>query len=132
VRAGEINFYDLREVLATGVRLSRTKEPVDLYARFTMHAMDEVGRDNVLRLAAMALRRGGLLFLEFRTPDDAERPHVFGNHRRYYLAPEDVVGQIVAAGGHVVAREEGTGLAPLDGEDPAVCRIVASWSTAGS
>ena len=90
--------------------------------------MDEVGRDNVVRLASMALRRGGLLFLEFRTPEDASRPHAFGNHRRYYLAPDDVVARIEAAGGRVVAREEGTGLAPIEGEDPVVCRLVASWS----
>jgi hypothetical protein len=126
--AAPLNLYDLREVLSFGLRLSRTPAPVDLYARFTMHALDHVGRRNVLRLASMALRRGGLLFLEFRTGQDAQRPHVFGEHRRYYLAPATVVKQIEAAGGRVVAQEQGTGLAPLKGEDPYVCRIVASWS----
>src|SRR6185503_6672995 len=34
-----LNLYDSREVLALGARLSREEEPVDLYARFTMHAL---------------------------------------------------------------------------------------------
>ena len=128
LEAAPLNLYDLREVLSYGVRLSRTEQPVDLYARFTMHALDHVGRRNVLRLASMALRRGGLLFLEFRTGQDSNRPHVFGEHRRYYVGPATMVRQIESAGGRVIAQEQGTGLARLKGEDPYVCRIVATWS----
>ncbi len=123
-----VNLYDLREVLSLGARLAREETPVDLYARFTMHALNYPGRHNVLRLAGMALRSGGLLFLEFRTPRDRDRPHAFGEHARRYLGPGAVVSQIEAAGGRVVFRTEGTGLAPFKDEDPHVCRIVATWS----
>ncbi len=123
-----MNLYDAREVLALGTRLSRAPEPVDLYARFTMHALDHVGRRNVLRLASMSLRRGGLLFLEFRTGQDGSRSETVGPRRRYLLAPAVVVRQIEAAGGRVVRLEKGRGLAKLKGDDPHVCRIVASWS----
>jgi hypothetical protein len=123
-----VNLYDLREVLALGTRLARQDPPVDLYARFTMHALNYHGRRNVLRLASMALRSGGLLFLEFRTPRDRARPHAFEGHARRYLTPARVVSQIEAAGGRVLSRTEGTGLAPFEDEDAYVCRIVATWS----
>lgn len=123
-----VNLYDTRAVLTLGARLSRTEEPVDVYVRFTLHALEATGRENVLRLASMALRRGGLLFLEFRTERDRWRTHVFDDHARRYLDPDQVVAQIEAAGGRVVHREEGLDLAPFEDENPHICRIVASWS----
>jgi hypothetical protein len=124
-----INLYDAREVLALGVRLSRLDEPADLYARFVLHALEDLGREHLWRLASMALRRGGHLFLEFRTDQDRQLPHVFQQQGRRYLAPEAVVAEIEARGGRVVHQEAGTGLAPFRTEDPHVCRIVATWAS---
>ncbi len=123
-----VNLYDAREVLALGVRLSRLDEPADLYGRFLLHALEDLGREHLWRLASMALRGGGHLFLEFRTDQDRERPHVFSQQGRRYLAPDAVVAEIEAHGGRVVHREAGTGLAPFRSEDPHVCRIVATFS----
>lgn len=125
-----MNLNDIRHVLSLGVRLSRSEEPVDLYARFLLHSLDADGRENVLRLASMSLRRGGHLFLEFRTTQDRNRRHVFPTQKRDFLDPDDVVRLIEAAGGRVVHREAGLGLARFDAEDPHVCRIVARWSDA--
>ena len=47
---------------------------------------------------------------------------------RTFVDPDDVVRGIQAAGGTIVERVEGTGLAPFQTEDPHVARIVASWS----
>lgn len=129
VRHEVLNFNDLRHVYALGARLSRLDEPVDLYARFLLHALDDHGRDHVLRLASLALRRGGYLFVEFRTDLDRTRSHEFANPRRQFLRPADVVAAIEAAGGRVVEQVVGDGLAVLGSEDPHVCRIVASWSS---
>lgn len=126
-----VNLYDTRAVLAWGALLSREPEPVDLYARFVLHALEDAGQANLLRLASMSLRRGGLLFLEFRTPRDRGRPHAFGEHRRNYQTPARVRSRIEAAGGHVLREVSGTGLAPFKGEDPHVCRMVVSWSQPG-
>lgn len=123
-----INLYDAREVLALGVRLSRLEEPADVYARFVLHALEDLGRENFWRLASMALRGGGHLFLEFRTDQDRHLPHVFQQQGRRYLAPAAVVAEIEARGGRVVHQEAGTGLAPFRTEDPHVCRIVARWA----
>ncbi len=125
-----LNLYDTRAVLAFGAEVSRMEETPDVYARFTLHALDFWGRVNVIRLASMSLRRGGLLFLEFRTPEDRRRPKLFGDHNRRYLRPRTVVRQIEAAGGRVLHKEQGTGLAVRETEDPHVCRIVATWQPA--
>ena len=123
-----LNLNDARQVLTLGYRLSRHDQPVDLYARFLLHALDALGRDHLLRLASMALRREGFLFLEFRSTADRGRAHHFAHGRRRYLDPDEVQEAIEARGGVVVHREEGQGLAVLRNEDPVVCRMVATWS----
>lgn len=123
-----LNFYDTRAALAMGARLSRLDHPVDLYARFLLHALEDRGRVNFWRMATMALRGGGRLFLEFRTDRDAANSHFYGSHFRRYLDPDLVVAEIEANGGRVEHQEAGTGLAPFRTEDPDVCRIVATWS----
>ncbi len=123
-----LNFYDTRQVLVLGTRLARDEDPVDLYCRFTMHALNEHGRENIIRLASMALRRGGHLFLEFRTPEDRDRPHFFRHGKRGFVDPAEVVAEIEARNGRVIHQEAGTGLARFETEDPYVARIVATWS----
>jgi hypothetical protein len=123
-----INLNDIRHVMSLGVRLSRSEQPVDLYGRFLLHSLDADGRANVLRLASMSLRRGGYLFLEFRTTKDRRRHHVFPTQKRDFLDPDAVVRQIEEAGGRVVHREIGLGLARYKDEDAHVCRIVAAWN----
>lgn len=122
-----VNLYDLRYVLATGARLAHEDGPRALYARFLPHALEDVGRHQLWRLARMALRPGGRLYLEFRTRKDARKPHEFGKHFRRFLKPDTVVRELEARGGHVEHREEGHGLAVYRDEDPHVCRIVARW-----
>ncbi|MQW75696.1 class I SAM-dependent methyltransferase [Nocardioides sp. dk4132] len=129
IRWDLVNLYDTREVMAYGARLSRLPEPADVFARFLPHNLEPHGRENLWRLASMALRRGGHLFVEFRTPEDRDRPHVYGQHPRNFLEPDDVVAEIEAAGGTVVHLVSGKpGLAKLREEDPAVCRIIARWN----
>ncbi len=123
-----INLNDLRQLMSLGVRLSRSERGVDLYGRFLLHSLDAEGRANVLRLASMSLRRGGYLFLEFRTTKDRSRRHYFSTQKREFLQPDEVVRQIEDAGGRIVHREAGLGLATYQDEDPHVCRIVAAWS----
>lgn len=123
-----INLYDLRPVLALGARLSRQPQPADLYGRFLLHALHPQGREHVLRLAAMDLRRGGHLFLEFRTEKDRDRAHTFDREPRWFLRPAEVRADIERHGGKVLHQEQGTGYAVLGDEDPHVCRMVATWS----
>ncbi|WP_370247752.1 LicD family protein [Nocardioides sp.] len=123
-----VNLNDLRQVYSLAVRLNDAPTPPDLYGRFLLSSLDEHGRDLVLRLASMTLRRGGLLLLEFRTHKDQFRHHHFPRKYRRFVDPAEVVAEIERRGGWIIDRVEGTGLAPLEREDPHVCRIVAAWA----
>lgn len=118
---------DLRQVLAMGGRLAHDGHPHVLYGRFLLQALEDAGRHNLWRLARLALRSGGRLYLEFRTGKDARQRHAFGEHFRRFLAGKVVVEEIESYGGEVENREEGRGLAVYRDEDPHVCRLVARW-----
>jgi len=120
------NLYDLRDVVAVGAGLSRRARPLAVYARLLLHAVDGQGRQNFWRLAAMALRGGGRLYLEFE-PDPAHAGHVFDDHARWRVDIEEVEAAVTAHGGQVVHTERSTGLAPYKFEDPTICRLVAEW-----
>lgn len=124
-----LNFNDTRAVLAFGAELSRTEEPVDLLARFTLNAMDAPGRRNLLRVSSMALRRGGLLFLEFLTTENEAGSFL---HPWRLLDPEQVVTDVEAAGGRVLTRIEDRGLTRMREEDPHLCRLVVRWAAGES
>ncbi len=122
-----LDLYDLRQVMEMGARLAHEERSHVIYGRFLVHALEDAGRQQLWRLAAMALKPGGLLYLEFRTGEDEDQPHVFGEHFRRYLSPDDVVAEIEERGGEIKHREEGHGLAVYKDEDPHVARIVAGW-----
>jgi SAM-dependent methyltransferase len=121
------NLYDLRQVLAMGGELAHRETPPILYGRFLIHALEDVGRHHLWRIADMCLRRGGKCYLEFRTGLDARAEKEFGEHFRKYLDPDAVVAEIEARGGQIEHRQAGHGLAAYQNEDPHVCRLVATW-----
>lgn len=128
------NLYDARHALALGGLLSHEPEPVTLYGRFLLHAINESGRRNLWLLARSCLRRGGRFYLEFRAADDAAEPAdlVFGEHFRTLLRHADVAAEIDASGGRVEHCELGRGLAVYQHEDPYICRMVATWPQKGA
>lgn len=127
VEVENVNLYDLRAALTLGARLARESAPVDLYARFLLHSLTLSGQDHLLRVASMALRRGGRCFLEFRTARDRERPRHFQHRARHLVTVDQAVAAIERLDGRAEVIETGTGLARFREEDPFVCRLVASW-----
>lgn len=123
-----LDLADL-EIARTKVELSVAEDvPTSCYARFLLHATGNVERNNLLEISASVLGQGGLLFLEFRTVDDARTMHAYGEeHFRNYLRPDLVREEIVEHGGKVLSCDENRGLAPFEGEDPVICRLVATW-----
>lgn len=124
----KFNLYDLRAALAVGTRLAHDRRARIVFARFLVHALRDEGRQNLWRLAQLALRGGGRLYLEFRAPRDSTTEHAFGRRYRNFVEPAIVVREIEQRGGRIEYRSEGQGMAAFDGEDPHVCRLVASWS----
>jgi SAM-dependent methyltransferase len=123
----QLDLYEADAVTRAAAEL-RARQPVAVYARFLVHAVETEGRHGLWTLAQQASSAGtGQLFMEFRTGKDAHLPHVFGEHYRNYLEPQVVVDEVEALGGTVVHREEGHGLAVYRDEDPHVSRLVVHW-----
>lgn len=116
-----------RDVLIRGAQLARLPGPVHLYARGLLDNLPPDSRTYLWRLCQLAQRRGGLTFLEFRTPESRSEPKHFGPRRRYYPGPERVRAEIEAHGGTVVELVTGRDLAVLGTENPHVCRMIVRW-----
>ncbi|RBY91740.1 class I SAM-dependent methyltransferase [Blastococcus sp. TBT05-19] len=94
-----------------------------LYARFLLHAIDDTARSNLWTLAGAVARRGGECWFEFRTSEDQDAPHVFGEHFRRYLSPDQVAEELAEHGMEVVERLHSQDLAPYKDENPWVARL---------
>ncbi len=122
-----LNLQDARATLTTAARLAHRGGTRDIVARGMLDTLDADGRSLLWRFASMSQRRGGRTFVEFRTPQSrGERPGS-GAPAPTVLDPEVAVQEISRAGGRVVDRSSGRGLARLGREDPHVCRLVARW-----
>ena len=98
------NFNELRSVLPTGAEVARTPAPRLVTARHLLDAVDDSGRDLVLRFAEMVTRGGGRFYAQvLRATEEAP---VTGEDN---LTPVDVdalVAEIEARGARVVARQD--------------------------
>jgi hypothetical protein len=122
-----INLESLKSSLVGAARIAHEPAPRHIYARGLIDALAPTGRLGLWRFCAIAGRRGGLTFLEFRTHASRFQPTRFGRHLRTYADPDRIIAEIQRNGGTVVERLQGRGLAPLGNEDPVICRLVVSW-----
>lgn len=122
------NLYELRQVLAVGALFAHSEQPVVLYARHVLDAVDDVGRENFWRLARMALSPGRRLYLEFSTGKRKNAANGRGKPFRRLLEPDLVVEEIENRGGTVQCREGAPPEpAPVRGGKLPTCRVVAQW-----
>ena len=123
----KLDLYDGDAVAGVQNHLSELHVKV-IYGRFLIHSLEAHGRAALLDLAAVVLRPGGSLYLEFRTGQDASTAHAFGeDHFRTYVDPDLVVAEVEERGGAVTHLATGTGMAVYKTEDPHVARLVARW-----
>lgn len=111
---------ELRTVLLLGSELAHAEQPYELYARHLIGCLDEPARANLWRLADMALRRGGSLYLEL-----SGGPAQPGDHplvRRFDLAW--LISEMGGFGLQVVEEETGPGTDMFGAPDPVVHRLV--------
>lgn len=98
-----------------------------VYARFFLHAVDEVSQRNLLELANCVLAEGGCFELEFRcAPRDGTRQQqiVYENGEHYRrMVDVDAFEQEAAELGFVTEYSEtGFGMAKYKSEDPLITR----------
>ncbi len=128
VRYRAINPESLYSALTNAARFAHQPFPRHIYARGLIDAMPPSGRIGLWRFCAIVGRRGGLTFLEFRTPAARGKRTHFGKHQRTYAQPAAIVAEIEKHGGRIVEQVTAKGLAPLGRENPEICRLVVSWT----
>nr|WP_275585577.1 methyltransferase domain-containing protein [Blastococcus saxobsidens] len=123
--SADFRVVNLGDLTSVGDLVADLDGTVDwhLYARFLLHAIDDTARANLWTLAGAVARRGGECWFEFRTSEDQDATHVFGEHFRRYLSPEQVTDELAEHGIEVVERVHGQDLAPYRDENPWVGRL---------
>ena len=122
LRFAMLNLLELRHVLGWGARLAHEPGPHVLMARHVADAVPAAGRRNLWRLAEMACRADGRLYLEFLT-GAAEGDRWVHRQLLHPLDPEVVVRELTERGGSVVERQD----SGPDGRGRTTCRMVVTW-----
>lgn len=95
------------------------------YARFLLNGLTQSEQEALLESLSAGLRPGDLLAFEHRTTEDEYLKKARFRSFRRFIDTQDFIGRLNERGLEVSHREEGTGLAPFEREDPHVVRIIA-------
>jgi hypothetical protein len=123
-----VNLHEMRSVLGQGARIARRDGNVVLMARHLVDSTDARGLAALVRLARMALGRGGRLYLELDVLRDGE--HYVPSGRRDIVRPKDLhkVVSALTGGGAVIVLSTQTDEKRGSGKpDRPVARLVAEW-----
>lgn len=124
-----IDFENNTNVDSVIKNLSPKLENVAIYARFFIHAINEIAEAEFLRFTkSLCENHNGVVFFEFRTPEDAAIDKNFGQHYRRYVDLGDISSKMKSLGFHLEYSTSGKGLAKYKSEDAHVARIVAKLS----
>jgi SAM-dependent methyltransferase len=126
--ARPLNLTELRSVLGEGARLAHDPEPRVMLAHHVADATNGYGRESLARLASMALRGGGRLYLDVHTNPGEAYP------RLRPVALKEMVRRLERHGARtlraelVADRDDGSGdERSHTGAEPEVGRVVAQW-----
>ena len=95
------------------------------YLRFLLNGLTAAEQEALLGELRAVLRPGDMLALEHRTTEDQQLKKARFRSYRRFIDTQDFVASLKELGLEILHREEGTGLAPFEREDPVVVRLVA-------
>lgn len=104
------------------------------YSRFSIHAIDEKGEDEILANIFNALIPEGKLFVEVRGIHDPKfgqgenigpNSYILDGHYRRFIVMEEFLSKLIKNGFHIKYAEEEKNFAPYNDENPQIIRIVA-------
>jgi SAM-dependent methyltransferase len=103
-------------------RLPSSELPTLVYARFFLHALNEVEELSLLDLAQAITRSGDILATEYRTVRDSSGAKVTGKHYRRFIKPADFQANAISRDFEVEYAVEGFGHAKYKADDAYVAR----------
>lgn len=105
-----------------------------VYARFSLHAINEEQETEVLYNVYKVLKQGGMFFIEVRSINDelcgkgkkvGDNAYIFDGHFRRFVEMEKLVKKMKQVGFVIFSALESRGFAPFGESDPPVIRIEA-------
>jgi hypothetical protein len=114
--------YDIRDELPD-LEL-KSDDKCALYARFFIHALDEITLKRFFEVASEILGEGDFMFLEYRNQDDFFNPKVTEKHYRAFYTSEKVSNLAYSKNFSLVYEVSGNGFAKLKHDDASVTRQI--------
>lgn len=104
------------------------------YARWSIHAINQVQQDTLIPNIHHALKKAGLLFIEVRTVSDVKygqgecigkHEYFCDNHYRRFIEPDSLLNQLKDNGFEIISSEESDGFSVVGDDSPTLLRLVA-------
>ncbi len=103
------------------------------YSRFSLHAINEQQQRELLSNVYLALKKGGVFYIEVRSVNDpifglgecvGKNAYRYNGHYRRFLEIDDLLNECRQVGFNVLYAKESTGFAPIGDDDPPIIRVV--------
>lgn len=95
------------------------------YVRFVLNGLTDAEQGQLLQELQAVLRPGDVLAFEHRTDQDEKLKKARFRSYRRFINTEEFARQLQQIGVEIIHREEGTGLALFERENPHVVRLIA-------
>ncbi len=105
-----------------------------VYARFTLHAINEEQETEVLHNVYKVLKQGGRFFVETRSVNDelfgkgkkvGNNAYIYNGHFRRFIVMDQMLEKMKTVGFEIYSAEEKRGFAPFGESNPPIIRIIA-------
>lgn len=117
---------EIRSLLTSHADRLEAGDPLVVYVRFFLHAIDEDAQGVLLDTLTSTISGEFYLAAEFRTLADRDLAKAHGQHYRRYIDHNALAAHLAERYRFTVLHlEAGQGLSPYDGEDPHLARIIA-------
>ena len=104
-----------------------------VYARFSLHAINEEQETEVLHNVYKVLKKGGEFFVEVRSVNDelfgkgkkvGENSYIYDGHFRRFIKMDQLVDKMKNVGFEIITALEQRGFAPYEDSDPLIIRVI--------
>lgn len=105
-----------------------------IYSRFTLHAINEMQENELLKNIKSGLSCGGMLFVEARTTHDelfgkgkqvGRNAFIYNEHYRRFIVVDEFLQKLRQHGFEILSIEEKNGLSKTNDSDPVLMRCIA-------
>lgn len=125
-----IGGVDVGMLLNDEIKKNNNVTQLLIYSRFFVHALDEEGELNLMKLIARLIKDwGGVVALEFRTKRDESLPKSTGIHYRRFVDPVQFFSRVEKEGFKVEYFVEGFGFAKYKKDDAHVARFMLRYDS---